>query len=64
MGDYLYVPNIRRQLDGDLKAIKAYVLGDEVKEISLYIADMTPEEREIVKAGCLINYNRNRSQKR
>ena len=64
VGDYLYVPNIRRQLDGDLKAIKAYVLGDEVKEISLYIADMTPEEREIVKAGCLINYNRNRSQKR
>ena len=22
--------------------------------------DMTPEERAIVKAGCLINYNRNR----
>lgn len=64
VGDYLYIPDIRRQLDGDLKAIKAYVLGDEVKEISLYIADMTPEEREIVKAGCLINYNRNRSQKR
>ena len=64
VGDYLYVPDIRRQLDGDLKAIKAYVLGNEVKEISLYIADMTPEEREIVKAGCLINYNRNRSQKR
>lgn len=64
VGDYLYIPDIRRQLDGDLKAIKAYVLGAKVKEISLYIADMTPEEREIVKAGCLINYNRNRSQKR
>ena len=63
VGDYTYVPGIRSILDGDLKDIKAYVLGDPVKEITLYIADMTPEEREIVKAGCLINFNRNRSQK-
>ena len=62
VGDYLYVPDIRRQLDGELKEIKAYVLGAKVKEISLYIADMTPEEREIVKAGCLINFNRNRAE--
>ena len=38
--------------------IKAYVLGDTVKEISLYIADMTEDEKKIVKAGCLINYNK------
>lgn len=63
VGDYIYVPGIRQLLDGDLQGIKAYVLGDTVKEISLYITDMTPEEREIVKAGCLINYNRNRSQR-
>ena len=63
VGDYIYVPGIRSILDGDLKDIKAYVLGHPVKEITLYIADMTPEEREIVKAGCLINFNRNRSQK-
>ncbi|MDO4327974.1 MAG: hydratase [Lachnospiraceae bacterium] len=62
VGDYIYVPGIRRILDGDLTNIKAYVLGDRVKEITLYIADMTPEEREIVKAGCLINFNRNRNQ--
>ncbi len=60
VGDYIYVPEIRRALDGDLKNIKAYVIGDTVRELTLYIADMTPEEREIVKAGCLINYNRNR----
>ncbi|MDO5417310.1 MAG: hydratase [Lachnospiraceae bacterium] len=62
VGDYIYVPGIRRILDGDLKDIRAYVLGETVKEIKLYIADMTPEEREIVKAGCLINFNRNRNQ--
>lgn len=62
VGDYIYIPQIRQILDGDLKAIKAYVLGDTVKEIALYIADMTPEDRSIVKAGCLINYNRERSR--
>ena len=30
-------------------------VGNNV-EISLYAADMTPEERQIVKAGCLINF--------
>ena len=62
VGDYIYVPGIRKVLEGDLQNIKAYVLGDTVKELNLYIADMTAEEREIVKAGCLINYNRNRNK--
>lgn len=60
VGDYLYVPGIREALDGDMKEIKAYVVGDSIKEISLYIADMTADEKKIVKAGCLINYNRSR----
>lgn len=60
VGSYIYVPGIRTALDGDMKDIKAYVIGDEVKEISLYISDMTPDEKKIVKAGCLINYNRSR----
>ncbi len=72
VGDYIYVPGIRKALDGDLKDIAAYVIkgGKEalaakdacVKELRLYMADMTAEEREIVKAGCLINYNRNRQK--
>ncbi|MDO4268616.1 MAG: hydratase [Eubacteriales bacterium] len=60
VGSYIYVPDVKKALDGDMKDIKAYVIGDQVKEISLYIADMTPIEKEIVKAGSLINYNRNR----
>ncbi len=72
VGDYIYVPHIRKALDGDLKNITAYVikggnkaLTDQdacVKELPLYISDMTAEEREIIKAGCLINYNRNRKK--
>ena len=60
IGDYIYIPNVKAALDGDMQDIKAYVLGEEIKEISLYIADMTADEKKIVKAGCLINYNRNR----
>ncbi|WP_101875307.1 hydratase [Lachnoclostridium edouardi] len=62
IGDYIYVPGIRQILDGDMRKIPAYIIGDSVKEITLSIADMTPEEREIVKAGCLINYNRNKAK--
>ncbi|MCI9184579.1 MAG: hydratase [Lachnospiraceae bacterium] len=61
VGDYIYVPGVREALNGDLKDIRAYVVkGGDVKEMTLYVADMTEEEREIVKAGCLINYNKNR----
>lgn len=66
VGDFIYVPGIRTALDGDMTHIPAYVVknkkGNPVYEINLHIADMTPEEREIVKAGCLINYNRNKNK--
>ena len=58
IGDYILVPNVLDGMDGDMQSIKAYVLGDEVKEIELYIAPMTEDEKKIVKAGCLINFNR------
>ena len=61
VGDYIYVPGIRTALDTMPEEIKAYVIREgAAQEIHLYVADMTAEEREIVKAGCLINYNRNR----
>ncbi len=59
LNSYIYVPNIGTILKGDdLSNIKAYVIGDEIKEIKLYIADMTPEEKVIVREGSLINYNK------
>ena len=60
VGDYVFVPGIRAALDSDLKNIAAYVVRADgtVEQIELYIADMTAEERAIVKAGCLINYNK------
>lgn len=58
VGDYIFVPNIRQALYGDLSDIKAYVVCDDLKEISLYISPLTDLEREIIKEGCLINFKR------
>lgn len=67
VGDFIYVAGIRTALDGDMNHIPAYVIknteGNPIHEINLHIADMTPEERAIVKSGCLINYNREKIQK-
>ena len=62
VGDYVYVPGIRAALDGDLSDVPAWVVRADggVEKVELYVADMTPEERAIVKAGCLINFNRNK----
>ena len=61
VGDYIYVPHIRNILEGRTDDITAYVVsGKFVSEIKLYITDLTPEERRIIQAGCLINFNRNR----
>ena len=63
VGDHIYVPGIRSALEGDLSHIPAYVCKDgKAQEITLYCKDMTESEREIVKAGCLINFNRNRNR--
>ena len=62
VGDLIYVPGIKEALAGYMKSIKAYVLGENAHEIQLFISDMTAEEKEIVKAGCLINYNKRRME--
>ncbi len=63
VGDYIFVPGIRERIDGDLSSIPAYVVKDGgLKGIELYIRELTAEEREIIKAGCLINFNRNRAK--
>lgn len=58
VGSYIFIPNIRKKVDTDMSEIEAYVIDDVVKKIKLHIDYMTDEEKEIVKAGSLINYNR------
>lgn len=57
-GDYLFVPDIRKAVEEKAADIKAYVVGENLKEIHLQLGDMTDAEREIILKGCLINYYR------
>ena len=62
VGSYIYIPNVKKALEQDGAEITAYVLGKNCEKIHLYLAEMTAVEKKIVKAGCLINYNRNRQR--
>ncbi len=57
-GDYIFVPEVRKAVEEKAAEIKAYVVGDSLKEITLKLGDMTEAEREIILKGCLINYYR------
>ena len=57
-GDYIFVPDVRRAVEEKWDVVKAYVVGEELKEIELKLGDLTDNEREIILKGCLINYYR------
>lgn len=61
--DYIFVSDIKKALDTDMKEIKAYVIGDEIRPLSLAIEPLTDEEKEIIRCGSLINYNRKIKEK-
>ena len=55
-GDYIFVPDVRKAVEEKADIIKAYVVGDDLKEINLRLGDLTDAERQIILDGCLINY--------
>ncbi len=60
LDSYVYIKGIRAALLAGLKEMQAYVIsGDTVKEITVYIDDLTGPEKQIIASGCLINYYNN-----
>ena len=57
-GDYIFVPDVRKAVEEKVDTIKAFVVGDALKEITLKLGDLTDNERVIILKGCLINYYR------
>ena len=55
-GDYIFVPDVRKAVEEKWDVIKAFVVGEGLKEIELKLGDLTDNEREIILKGCLINY--------
>ncbi|MBE5997667.1 MAG: hydratase, partial [Lachnospiraceae bacterium] len=61
LGDYVFVPGIRKAIMENAGDITAYVIGQDgaVKEFHTSAGVLTEPERQIIADGCLINYYRN-----
>ena len=57
-GDYLFFPEIYKAVEEKAEKITGYVVREELKPFTVTLGDLTDDEREIIKKGCLINYNR------
>ncbi len=56
-GDQLYLPGIRALLEGEGEALSATLIqGGKETAVTLTLPGLTREERDIILAGCLINY--------
>ncbi len=57
-GDFVFVPDVRAKIErGDEEFDAAVLTKDGKKEnIKLYIKGLTPDEKQIILDGCLINY--------
>lgn len=55
-GDYIYIPNIQETVKKGKTNMSAYVVKEELQQISLQLGEMTEDEKDILLSGCLINY--------
>ena len=61
VGDFVYIANVRELLAGGEERFVAKVISEgKAHDIALELGALTPDERAILLAGCLINYNRER----
>jgi aconitate hydratase len=59
LGDYVFIPGVRKAIKEKAEVIKAYAITkDGVKEFDVKLGELTDAERDIIMAGCLINYYR------
>ena len=56
-GDFVYVPEVRKAvLNGESRIAAKVVAADGVHDITLCLAPLTAEEKQIIADGCLMNY--------
>ncbi|MDO4300416.1 MAG: hydratase [Clostridia bacterium] len=59
-GDYIFIPDVAKGITEKKSEFTAFVVKKgEMKEFTLKMGDLTDDERKIILAGCLINYNKN-----
>lgn len=65
-GDFIFISKIREAVQSDKAEIEAWVIpadeaSSDVKKITLQLGSLTPDEKQIILDGCLINYYRNKT---
>ena len=61
VGDYVFVPGIRKAILNGAEEIDAQVITKAgLKPIHLFFQNLTADERQILADGCLMNYYKNR----
>ncbi len=59
LGDYIWLPGIREEIENKSDSITAYAVRDgKLIPFTMTVGELTDDEREIILKGCLINYNR------
>ena len=61
LGDWIFIPGVRKAVLEGTPEFTAYAVKEDgtVTPFPVSLGDLTPDEREIITDGCLINYYRN-----
>lgn len=61
VGDIVYIPDVKAGIEGGKSEFKATVInGGKVRDIVLKLDALTAAEKDIIAAGCLMNYYKDR----
>lgn len=57
IGYYIFIPNIRKSIQCGAEKVQAFVINEKGKTVlELKLENLSKEDRDIIMAGCLINY--------
>lgn len=57
INDFILIPSVRQALETGAEAVDAFIIKQTGKEkVTLKLENISQDEREIILAGCLINY--------
>jgi aconitate hydratase len=63
-GDWVWIPNVRERIAAGEDDLPAVLLGRSgVERRVLHLNGLTEDEREILLAGCLMNFNKEKGRK-
>ena len=64
VGDCVFIPAIRKAVESGTETILAKVVRKDgaVEDLTLHLVGLTPDEKEIILDGCLMNYYANRME--